>query len=56
MSEYFTGHQRRVCIDPDLTEFVQVGDEVYKVADVIKAIKDAKLTNRKRSRKTGGEK
>lgn len=51
MPEHYTGCQRRLCIDPTLTEFVQVGDKVYKVADVIKAIEEANLTDRNRSRK-----
>lgn len=55
-TEHYTGSQRRLCIDPTLTEFVQVGDKVYKVADVIKAIEEANLVDRNRSRRRKGEK
>lgn len=44
----YTGIERRTVLDPDLTEFVQVGDEVYAVEDAIEALKSAKLENRKR--------
>ena len=47
----FTGVERRTVLDPDLTEFVQVGDEVYAVGEVIEALKGAKLENVNRRRR-----
>lgn len=47
----FTGVERRTVLDPDLTEFVQVGDEVYAVGEVIEALKRAKLENVNRRRR-----
>lgn len=51
MSKCYTGAERRIAIEPGLVEFVQVGDEVYDVNEVIDAIRKAGLTNRKKGAK-----
>lgn len=51
MDKYYTGAERRIVIEPGLVEFVQVGDEVYDVNEVIDAIRKAGLTNRKKGAK-----
>ena len=48
MSKCYTGVERRIAIEPNLVEFVQVGDEVYDVNEVVDAIKNAHLTNRRK--------
>lgn len=48
MNKCYTGAERRIAIEPNLVEFVQVGDEVYDVNEVIDVVKKAGLTNRKK--------
>lgn len=46
---YYTGIESRVYLDPAMTEFVQVGDEVYRTQDVVEVLVAAALEDVNRS-------
>lgn len=51
MAKEYTGVERRIYLDPDLVDFIQVDDEVYSVDEVIKTLKAAGLTDRNRRKR-----